>query len=86
MAVQTADPRIRDVIVQANDLRGADGQVIDQAKYTIIWKREASEWKLHRDIFNLNGAASQAGRQQAFLARCHGYEAAVAAEYPLLCW
>lgn len=31
----------------------ADGnQVIDDAKYIVIWKKENGEWKLHRDIFN----------------------------------
>jgi len=31
----------------------ADGdQVLDQGKLIVIWKREAGQWKLHRDIFN----------------------------------
>jgi ketosteroid isomerase-like protein len=38
-------------------LRGADDQVIDHAKYIIIWKRRGGEWQIHRDIFNLNGPA-----------------------------
>ena len=33
-------------------LYGADGQQLDQGKYIVIWKQEASEWKLPRDIFN----------------------------------
>ena len=33
-------------------LYGADGQVIDKGKYIVIWKKEAGQWKLHRDIFN----------------------------------
>jgi uncharacterized protein (TIGR02246 family) len=33
-------------------LGGADGQPLDQGKYIVIWKREAGDWKLHRDIFN----------------------------------
>jgi len=33
-------------------LQGAAGQVIDTGKYVVIWKQEAGQWKLHRDIFN----------------------------------
>ena len=33
-------------------LHGADGQVLDAGKYVVIWKQEAGQWKLHRDIFN----------------------------------
>ena len=33
-------------------LGGAGGQVLDQGKYIVIWKREHGGWKLHRDIFN----------------------------------
>ncbi len=33
-------------------LLGADGQVLDQGKFIVVWKREKGEWKLHRDIFN----------------------------------
>jgi ketosteroid isomerase-like protein len=33
------------------DIRGADGRVLDHAKYIVIWKREGSSWKLHRDIW-----------------------------------
>ena len=28
------------------------GQVLDRGKYIVIWKQEAGQWKLHRDIFN----------------------------------
>lgn len=31
-----------------------NGQVIDQSKYVVVWKRQNGEWKLHRDIFNSN--------------------------------
>ena len=34
------------------EIRGADGQVLDQAKYVVIWKKEGGSWKLHRDIWN----------------------------------
>ncbi len=33
-------------------LGGEDGQVLDQGKYIVIWRREDGQWKLHRDIFN----------------------------------
>ena len=32
-------------------LAGEGGQVFDQGKYIVIWKQEAGQWKLHRDIF-----------------------------------
>lgn len=33
-------------------LKGAEGQVLDQGKYIVIWKLVDGDWKLHRDIFN----------------------------------
>ena len=33
-------------------LLGEGGQVLDKGKYIVIWRQEAGEWKLHRDIFN----------------------------------
>jgi uncharacterized protein (TIGR02246 family) len=30
----------------------AGGQVVDEGKYIVIWKRDRNQWKLHRDIFN----------------------------------
>ena len=38
--------------VGALEIRGADGKVLDQAKYVVIWKKEGTSWKLHRDIWN----------------------------------
>ena len=35
-------------------LEGEGGQVLDQGKYIVIWKQEAGQWKLHRDIWNSN--------------------------------
>jgi uncharacterized protein (TIGR02246 family) len=32
-------------------LAGEGGQVFDRGKYIVIWKQEAGQWKLHRDIF-----------------------------------
>jgi uncharacterized protein (TIGR02246 family) len=33
-------------------LLGADGKVLDQGKYIVIWKQVQGQWKLYRDIFN----------------------------------
>ena len=33
------------------EIRGADGKVLDRAKYVVIWKKEGTSWKLHRDIW-----------------------------------
>jgi uncharacterized protein (TIGR02246 family) len=40
-------------------LRGEGGQLLDQGKYVVIWKREGGQWKLHRDIWNTNLPAGQ---------------------------
>ena len=39
-------------------LIGKNGKVMDVGKYIVIWKQEAGEWKLHRDIMNSNRPAS----------------------------
>jgi len=28
------------------------GEIIDVAKYIVVWKKVNGEWKLHQDIFN----------------------------------
>jgi ketosteroid isomerase-like protein len=33
------------------EIRGADGTLLDRAKYVVIWKMEGTSWKLHRDIW-----------------------------------
>ena len=33
-------------------LGGEDGEVMDEGKYIVIWKQEAGQWKLHRDMIN----------------------------------
>ncbi len=38
--------------VSTYTLQGEAGQVLDRGKYIVIWKQEAGQWKLHRDIFN----------------------------------
>jgi len=30
----------------------ADGQIADQGKYIVVWKRISGQWFIHRDIFN----------------------------------
>jgi uncharacterized protein (TIGR02246 family) len=40
-------------------LEGEGGQVLDQGKFIVIWKQEAGQWKLHRDIFNTSMPASE---------------------------
>ncbi|GAC1564345.1 MAG: hypothetical protein NVS2B7_38280 [Herpetosiphon sp.] len=37
-------------------LEAAGGQVADRGKYIVIWKRREGHWRLHRDIWNSNGA------------------------------
>ena len=38
---------------------GADGKELDNGKYIVIWKREGTAWKLHRDIWNTNKPAAR---------------------------
>jgi len=38
-------------------LKTKAGQVLDDAKYIVIWKREHGAWKWHRDIWNSSQAA-----------------------------
>jgi len=33
------------------ELRDGGGKVLDRAKYVVIWKKEGTSWKLHRDIW-----------------------------------
>ena len=33
-------------------LRGEPGNVLDRGKYIVIWRQQAGQWKLHRDIWN----------------------------------
>ena len=35
-------------------LGGAAGEILDQGKYVVVWKKEDGQWKLHRDIWNTN--------------------------------
>jgi ketosteroid isomerase-like protein len=40
-------------------LIATDGQIADNGKYIVIWKKENGAWKLHRDIFNSSQAPPQ---------------------------
>ncbi len=33
-------------------LEDIDGKVLDEGKFVVIWKKEAGQWRLHRDIIN----------------------------------
>jgi uncharacterized protein (TIGR02246 family) len=44
------------------ELSGADGKTLDSGKYIVIWKREGSRWKLHRDIWNTSAPAPAPAR------------------------
>ena len=35
------------------------GEVIDEPKYLVVWKRDRGQWKLHRDIWNSDAAPKQ---------------------------
>ena len=39
-------------------IESGDGAHLDHGKYIVLWKRTEEGWKLHRDIFNSNMAAS----------------------------
>ena len=41
------------------ELRDADGKVLDNGKYIVIWKKEGNSWKLHRDMWNSSVAPAQ---------------------------
>ena len=39
-------------------LKGNDGQMLDRGKFIVIWKKQAGQWKIHRDIINSSMPAS----------------------------
>lgn len=39
-------------------LLAAGDQVIDTGKYVVIWKLDAGQWKLHRDVWNSSRPAA----------------------------
>jgi uncharacterized protein (TIGR02246 family) len=65
---------IRSVTLTATEVTGAgdsaqevgtyviktpDGQVADEGKYIVLWKKEGGGWKLHRDIWNSSAPAAK---------------------------
>jgi uncharacterized protein (TIGR02246 family) len=36
-------------------LEGEAGATVDRGKYVVVWREEAGQWRLHRDIWNSNG-------------------------------
>ena len=40
-------------------LEGESGQVLDKGKFIVIWRQEAGQWKLHRDIINTSMPAPE---------------------------
>ena len=38
-------------------LGAADGSVLDQGKYIVVWKNDDGAWKLHKDIWNTSQPA-----------------------------
>lgn len=39
-------------------LSAADGTVLDEGKYVVVWKKDGKAWKLYRDIFNTSRPAA----------------------------
>jgi len=37
-------------------LKVADGTTVDNGKFIVVWRKEAGEWKWHRDIWNSSKA------------------------------
>jgi uncharacterized protein (TIGR02246 family) len=37
-------------------LRTANGSEIDNGKYLVVWREEAGQWRMHRDIWNTSRA------------------------------
>ncbi|WP_064604268.1 YybH family protein [Photobacterium sp. J15] len=40
-------------------LEDEGGQVLDEGKFMVIWKQEAGQWKLHRDMINSSVPAKE---------------------------
>ncbi len=47
--------------VGSYELMDAEGKVVDRGKYMVFWKKEGSDWKLHRDIWNTSLPAPGSG-------------------------
>ncbi|MBO0938954.1 DUF4440 domain-containing protein [Fibrella sp. HMF5335] len=55
----TSTEKAGDRIIETGQytLAGADGNTMDTGKYIVVWKKEGSNWKLYRDIWNTSQAA-----------------------------
>jgi uncharacterized protein (TIGR02246 family) len=40
-------------------IKHADGALIQEGKYLVIWKRAGKTWQIHRDIWNSNSPAAK---------------------------
>ena len=40
-------------------IKTPDGRLADQGKYIVLWKKEAGQWRLHRDIWNSDAPAAK---------------------------
>jgi len=45
--------------VEKLEIRGTDGKLLDHAKYVVIWKKEATSWRLRRVIWITSVVPSQ---------------------------
>jgi uncharacterized protein (TIGR02246 family) len=50
--VEVEDHGSTAIEISTYTLHSEAGQVLDRGKYIVIWKQEAGQWKMHRDIFN----------------------------------
>lgn len=41
-------------------LSGADGGMVDNGKYIVVWHHDGGSWKLHRDIWTTSRPAASA--------------------------
>lgn len=46
----------QDTVIERGEalLKDGNGQVLDQCKYIVLWKRVNNQWKLHWDMWNTN--------------------------------
>src|SRR5687768_4553314 len=58
--LETAEVEARDdlaVEVGRYALTAADGGMLDNGKYVVVWHQDAGSWKMHRDIWTTNRPA-----------------------------
>jgi len=63
-ALETGDVEVRgDLAFETGrySLNGADGGLIDNGKYVVVWRRTGSTWRLYRDIWNSSRPPTPAG-------------------------